>query len=81
MREYITEWRKQRAKEEDDLKKLKEKQAKRKVARADEERKMAERKKAEEGKKSTKLTKSVFAKYSQNVELNWNSLNWRLAIL
>ncbi|XP_074033694.1 troponin T, skeletal muscle isoform X2 [Leptinotarsa decemlineata] len=48
LREYITEWRKQRAKEEDDLKKLKEKQAKRKIARADEERKMAERKKAEE---------------------------------
>ncbi|XP_050508692.1 troponin T isoform X2 [Diabrotica virgifera virgifera] len=48
LREYITEWRKQRAKEEEDLKKLKEKQAKRKITRADEERKMAERKKAEE---------------------------------
>jgi len=48
LREYITEWRKQRAKEEDDLKKLKEKQAKRKVARADEEKRMAERKKQEE---------------------------------
>ncbi|KAK4881224.1 hypothetical protein RN001_004543 [Aquatica leii] len=48
LREYITEWRKQRAKEEDDLKKLKEKQAKRKVTRAEEERKLAERKKAEE---------------------------------
>lgn len=31
LREYIAEWRKQRAKEEDELKKLKEKQAKRKV--------------------------------------------------
>lgn len=31
LKEYIAEWRKQRAKEEDDLKKLKEKQAKRKV--------------------------------------------------
>ena len=29
--EYIAEWRKQRAKEEDELKRLKEKQAKRKV--------------------------------------------------
>lgn len=48
LREYIAEWRKQRAKEEDELKKLKEKQAKRKIARADEERKMAERKKADE---------------------------------
>lgn len=31
MKEYINEWRKQRAKEEDELKRLKEKQAKRKV--------------------------------------------------
>lgn len=31
LKEYINEWRKQRAKEEDDLKRLKEKQAKRKV--------------------------------------------------
>jgi troponin T len=31
LKEYIAEWRKQRAKEEDDLKRLKEKQAKRKV--------------------------------------------------
>lgn len=48
LREYIAEWRKQRAKEEDDLKRLKEKQAKRKVTRAEEEKKMAERKKQEE---------------------------------
>ncbi|KAK9754948.1 Troponin [Popillia japonica] len=48
LREYIAEWRKQRAREEDDLKKLKEKQAKRKVTRAEEEKKMAERKKQEE---------------------------------
>lgn len=31
LKEYIAEWRKQRAKEEDDLKRLKDKQAKRKV--------------------------------------------------
>ena len=31
--EYIAEWRKQRQKEEDELNKLKEKQAKRKVSR------------------------------------------------
>lgn len=48
MKEYITEWRKQRAKEEDELKKLKEKQAKRKISRAEEEQKMAQRKKEEE---------------------------------
>jgi troponin T len=31
LKEYIAEWRKQRAKEEEDLKRLKEKQSKRKV--------------------------------------------------
>lgn len=31
LKEYIAEWRKQRAKEEEELKRLKEKQAKRKV--------------------------------------------------
>lgn len=34
LKEYINEWRKQRAKEEDELKRLKEKQAKRKVRTA-----------------------------------------------
>ena len=32
LKEYIAEWRKQRAKEEEELNKLKEKQAKRKVS-------------------------------------------------
>lgn len=32
LKEYIAEWRKQRVKEEEDLKRLKEKQAKRKVS-------------------------------------------------
>jgi hypothetical protein len=41
LKEYINEWRKQRAKEEDELKKLKDKQAKRKVSRAEEEKRMA----------------------------------------
>lgn len=48
LKEYILEWRKQRAKEEDELKKLKDKQAKRKVSRAEEEKRMAQRKKEEE---------------------------------
>lgn len=48
LKEYILEWRKQRSKEEDELKKLKEKQAKRKVYRAEEEKRMAQRKKEEE---------------------------------
>lgn len=48
LKEYINEWRKQRSKEEDELKRLKEKQAKRKVSRAEEEQRMAQRKKEEE---------------------------------
>jgi len=46
--EYIDTWRKQRAKEEDDLKKLKDKQAKRKSQREAEEKKMAEQKRQQE---------------------------------
>ncbi|MGU1241266.1 hypothetical protein ACSERQ_32490, partial [Pseudomonas aeruginosa] len=45
--EYIAEWRKQRAKEEEELRKLKEKQKKRKVLRAEEEKKLTEQKKAD----------------------------------
>lgn len=48
LKDYITEWRKQRNKEEDELKRLKEKQAKRKVTRAEEEQRMAQRKKEDE---------------------------------
>merc|ERR1711976_553499 len=53
--EYIAEWRKQRAKEEDELKRLKEKQAKRKVLRAEEEKKEEEeRLRKEEAEKKAK---------------------------
>merc|ERR1712050_285801 len=45
LREYINEWRKQRAKEEEELKRLKEKQAKRKEIRAEQEKKLAQKKK------------------------------------
>ncbi|KAF7281575.1 hypothetical protein GWI33_004543 [Rhynchophorus ferrugineus] len=55
LREYITEWRKQRAKEEEELKRLKEKQAKRKVTRAEEEKKLAERKKQEEERRQREI--------------------------
>merc|ERR1712170_211360 len=48
LREYINEWRKQRGKEEDELKRLKEKQAKRKEIRAEQEKKLAQQKKEEE---------------------------------
>ncbi|KAI5732800.1 hypothetical protein M8J76_004302 [Diaphorina citri] len=59
LKEYIVEWRNQRAKEEEDLKRLKEKQAKRKVMRAEEEQKMAQRKKEEEERRQRELTLST----------------------
>merc|ERR1712203_1198747 len=43
--EYINDWRKQRSKEEEELKRLKEKQAKRKEVRAEQEKKLAQQKK------------------------------------
>merc|ERR1712043_28637 len=46
----INEWRKQRSAEEDELKRLKEKQAKRKEIRAEQEKKLAQQKKEEEEK-------------------------------
>merc|ERR1711988_382730 len=48
LKEYINEWRKQRAKEEEELKKLKDKQAKRKEIRSEQEKKLAQQKKEEE---------------------------------
>jgi len=48
LKEYINEWRKQRQKEEEELKRLKEKQAKRKEIRAEQEKKLAQQKKEEE---------------------------------
>merc|ERR1712210_346745 len=48
LKEYINEWRNQRAKEEEELKRLKEKQAKRKEIRAEQEKKLAQQKKEEE---------------------------------
>merc|ERR1712203_23605 len=48
LRGYINEWRKQRGKEEEELKRLKEKQAKRKEIRAEQEKKLAQQKKEEE---------------------------------
>lgn len=48
LKEYINEWRKQRAKEEEELARLKDKQAKRKEIRAEQEKKLAQQKKEEE---------------------------------
>jgi len=50
LKEYISEWRKTREKEEDELSKLKEKQAKRKEIRAEQEKKLNQQKKEEEEK-------------------------------
>merc|ERR1712012_1041285 len=50
LREYISEWRATREKEEEELKKLKEKQAKRKEIRAEQEKKLNQQKKEEEEK-------------------------------
>merc|ERR1711955_112655 len=50
LKEYISEWRKTREKEEEELKKLKEKQAKRKEIRAEQEKKINQQKKEEEEK-------------------------------
>merc|ERR1711936_792449 len=50
LKEYISEWRKTREKEEDELSKLKEKQAKRKEIRAEQEKKL----KKEEGERKAK---------------------------
>merc|ERR1711962_1990912 len=51
LQKYINEWRKQREKEIEELDKLKEKQAKRKILRAEEEKKLIEQKKSEEERK------------------------------
>merc|ERR1711971_1143787 len=50
LKEYIAEWRKTREAEEDELAKLKEKQAKRKEIRAEQEKKLNAAKKGEEEK-------------------------------
>merc|ERR1712012_290693 len=48
LREYISQWRDERAKEEAELKRLKDKQAARKEIRAEQEKKQAAQKRAEE---------------------------------
>jgi len=50
LKEYISQWRDERSKEEEELKRLKEKQAKRKEIRAEQEKKLAQEKRAEEEK-------------------------------
>merc|ERR1712128_277941 len=50
LKEYIHQWRDERSKEEEELKRLKEKQAKRKEIRIEQEKKLALQKRAEEEK-------------------------------
>jgi len=50
LKEFIHQWRDERQKEEEELKRLKEKQAKRKEIRAEQEKNMAKKKKEEEDK-------------------------------
>ena len=50
LKDSINEWRKNRAKEEEELQRLKELQAKRKEIRAEQEKKLAEQKREEEEK-------------------------------
>merc|ERR1712107_903077 len=54
LKEYISEWRATREKEEEELKKLKEKQAKRKEIRAEQEKKLNQQKKAQLRQKALK---------------------------
>jgi len=61
---YIDEWRKQRAKELEDLRKLKEKQAKRKTIREEEDKKLAQMKKDEEDR----LRREIEAKKQQEMD-------------
>merc|ERR1712066_958235 len=48
LKDYITQWRDERSKEEEELKRLKEKQAKRKEIRAEQEKELARKKREEE---------------------------------
>merc|ERR1712014_546063 len=50
LKEHIHQWREERSKEEEELKRLKEKQAKRKEIRIEQEKKLAQQKRAEEEK-------------------------------
>jgi len=64
LKDYINEWRNQRAKEEEELKRLKEKQVKRKEIRSEQDKKLAAEKKAEEDR----LKKEAADKKAQEEE-------------
>ena len=58
--EYIEQRKKQRAKEEEELRKLKERQVKRKAQRADQEKQMLELKKRQEEQKQREIVSLLF---------------------
>merc|ERR1712012_1299500 len=64
LREYISQWRDERAKEEAELKRLKDKQAARKEIRAEQEKKQAAQKRAEE-ERIRKEEQEKFAEFSK----------------
>ena len=61
LRDYINEWRKQREKEEEELKRLKEKQAKRKEIRAEQEKKLNQQKKVWKNHQITNYDKQTIS--------------------
>merc|ERR1719402_1630858 len=58
LKEYINQWRDERTKEEAELKRLKEKQAKRKEIRAEQEKALAMKKREEDGRSRNQETRN-----------------------
>merc|ERR1712186_143091 len=71
LKEYINSWRDERSKEEEELKRLKEKQSKRKEIRAEQEKEMARKKKEEEDliKKAEAEKKAASTSLEKSYEL------------
>merc|ERR1711936_861431 len=59
LREYISQWRDERAKEEAELKRLKDKQAARKEIRAEQDRLQAQKKEEEDARKKAEAEKKA----------------------
>merc|ERR1711936_1374581 len=80
LKEYIGQWREERQKEEAELTRLKEKQAKRKEIRAEQEKAMAKKKKEEEDKirKEEAEKKAVEAAAKKKQVSNLLVLPWML---
>merc|ERR1719422_2163349 len=59
LKDYINQWREERAKEEAELKRLKDKQAARKEIRAEQDRELAAKKKEEDQRKKAEAAKKA----------------------